>query len=1080
MSSFSLDMSDRYPIDTPNDGCPKLPADGYLPYFKHHTPNWCLIRFGPVRLLLVKPNERAYGRYLLDFATSYQVARIERAAVYFFPPSDQASEARINLVINQLLCEGIQRLPNGPFIDKVMSWLWRVYVPVARKIVDWRINDPPRTYRRRLLYERLPMSLPKDLEARAELLLAKLGVPREKPIVTLHLRDSTLDMLNQAGTDRRRLMGRRTVIPEDYFLALDYLHEKGFAIVRLGSPKMTRIRYPSLIDLTLTGDDRGLLEVYSLFRSTFFICTDAGPELLPVLAGVPKLVTNATHWAFLYPLREADVCLLKRIFDKEKNKFLDSSELFSLEFNEHCLNLDRYGYVMNSDTDILGAVKEMEGVLETGRPMSPSQKSFLSNAQDIASRYEQGKGITRGGARRFFKWGADQGFLGKGRIAQVFLDHNEESYPNFMAGKVVSYKERKRKTEVRSFADQIDAEITEAISKRKTTFGFLRPRDFEYIKERLRSEVARISVLVGANLFQSVLMGMQAIALLAFVQLLLGDEAGKKTTELSVLGLTIPLPFQSVAATKNGGLVVVFGILIALMLGSAGLTFFRNHLSVVLQNRLTFYMTKDLITKLLKLDISYFSETKLGEIQFLQNQVVSRVSGIVSATQNIIISSLNLSMVMAILIKLSASLTLITGMGGLIIFAVSSRFSRYVNTLSQNHGQRERKKASVFFEMLHGIGLIKQGAQEEIIKESYLNRVWDVCESSRKMSDYQQFVRGTTEVGGTMMLILAVTVFSFLSDLNLFGNLGFTVGYFFIALQALMLVKQLTEARMRQAASIPRVTFLTRFLDLEEHGLEQAQFSGAMSFKGVSRGLKVDRVNFAYKPDNPVLKGFSANFPYGKITGLVGLSGSGKTTLLELLAGFRFPNDGRVLIDGAPMTDFDIRSFRKEVGYLTQDTILFHDSIRNNIRYFRPDVTEEEMEEAIRLAGVSEFINKMDQGLDTIVGEHGASISGGQRQRIALARALIQRPSLLLLDEATSAMDLQTESEIHLNLQSIKKDKVIVVSTHRLSAIRDIDNIIVLNDGRVVEQGRHEELMAQDGLYRHLYMVQERRHSMEL
>jgi subfamily B ATP-binding cassette protein MsbA len=1072
-------MSDST-FNTTFDGGLRQGQVGYLPYFKHHTPNWGLIRFGPIRLLLVKPNERAYGQYILDFATSYHVARIEGAAVYFFPPSDQASSARKNQAISQLVCKGVKRLPNTPLIDNLMKGIWRLFIPAARKIVNRQCPDPPRAYRRRLLYERLPMRLPNELETRAEVLLAKLGVPKEKPIVTIHLRESAHDLVEGKPALDVYLGGRRNVRLETYFPAFDHLQEKGYAVVRIGGPESKSIRRPGLIDLTQTGEDRALLEIYTLFRSTFFICTDSGPGLLPVLTGTPKLVTNGTHWAFLYPIWETDVCLLKRVFDKKKDKFLDPSELFSPEFNEHCLNLDRYEYVMNSDTDILEAIKEMEGVLETGRPMSPSQKSFLSTAQDIASRYEQGKGIASGRPRRFFKWGADQGFLGKGRIAQVFLDHNEESYPNSMAGKVVFYKEGKRKTEVRSFADQIDAEITEAISKRKTTFGFLRPRDFAYIKDRLRSEVARISVLVGANLFQSVLTGMQAIALLAFVQLLLGDEAGKNTTELSVLGLTIPLPFQSVATTKNGELVVVFGILIALLLGSAGLTFFRNHLSVVLQNRLTFHMTKDLITKLLKLDISYFSETKLGEIQFLQNQVVTRVSGIVSATQNIIISSLNLSVVMAILIKLSASLTLITGMGGLIIFAVSSRFSRHVNTLSKNHGQREREKASVFFEMLHGMGLIKQGAQEEIIKQSYLNRAWDVCESSRKMSDYQQFVRGTTEVGGTMMLILAVVAFSFLSDLNLFGNLGFTVGYFFIALQALMLVKQLTEARMRQAASIPRVTFLTRFLDLEEHGLEQAQFSGAMSFKGVSRGLKVDRVNFAYKPDKPVLKGFSANFPYGKITGLVGLSGSGKTTLLELLAGFRFPNDGRVLIDGASMSDFDIGSFRKEVGYVTQDTILFHDSIRNNIRYFRPDVTEEEMEEAIRLAGGSEFINNMDQGLDTIVGEHGASISGGQRQRIALARALIQRPSLLLLDEATSAMDLQTESEIHSNLHSIKKDKVIVVSAHRLSAIRNIDNIIVLNDGRVVEQGRHEELMAQDGLYRHLYMVQERGHSMKL
>lgn len=1073
MKTFGLDVSDRCSIDSSSGLNVSIPVEGYLPYFKHHTPNWFLIRLGPVRLLIVKPNERAYGRYLLDYATTYHVARKEQAVVYIFPISHLAEEERINSVINKLVCDGVKRLPNGPLIDKVMNWIWKFYVPVVRKITNREAMAPPRTFRRRVLHEPLPIKLPSELEAKAEATFTERGLPKDKPIVTLHLRDSNLDQINHNDLYQRRLLGRRTVTPEDYFLAIDYLHEKGFGVVRIGSPKMAPITHPHLIDLTQAGEDRGLLEVYALFRSEFFICTDAGPEVLSVLTGTPKLITNASHWAFLYPLRKTDICLPKRVFDKETNRFLTANELLSQEYNEHFLNLERYDYVMNADTDILEAVKELEDLLGTGRSMSSSQKDFLQEAQAVAGSYERGEGVVNARTRRFLKWGADQGFLGNGRIAQTFLNKMEGSDRTTLKSKYLRRRKASTKPGIRSFADQVDTEIHEAIKKQKTTFGFLRHRDFSYLKDALRVELSRISVLLGANLFQSFLTGMKAIALLVFVRLLLDGGAGK-TTDMSVLGFTIPLPFQNMATTENGQLLVVFGILVVLMVSSAVLTFFSNHLGIVLQNRLAFRMCKDLITKLLKLDISYFTETKLGEIQFLQNQVVTRVSGIVSATQTFLISSLNLIVTMAILIKLSASLTFITGIVGFIFFHISSKFSRHVNKLSRDHGQRERDRASVFFEMLHGVGLIKQGAQEEMAKETYLNRAWAVQESSRKMDDYQQFVRGTTEVGGTLMLIVAAGTFSFLSDTNLLGDLGFTVGYFFIALQALMLVKQLIQARMRQASAIPQVTFLTRFLDLEEHSLEQENFSGAKSFEGVSKKLKVDKVSFSYSPGKQVLRELSVEFPQGTITGLVGLSGSGKTTLLELLAGFRFPVDGRILIDGVPMNDFDIASFRKKVGYVTQNTILFHDTVLNNIRYFRPNVTDEEIEEALRLSRVSEFIPALEHGLDTVVGEHGASISGGQRQRIAIARALIQRPSILLLDEATSAMDLKNESEIHSNLHSIKKDKVVVVTAHRLSAIKEIDNIIVIGEGRVVEQGRHETLMAQDGLYRHLYLVQER------
>jgi len=194
---------------------------------------------------------------------------------------------------------------------------------------------------------------------------------------------------------------------------------------------------------------------------------------------------------------------------------------------------------------------------------------------------------------------------------------------------------------------------------------------------------------------------------------------------------------------------------------------------------------------------------------------------------------------------------------------------------------------------------------------------------------------------------------------------------------------------------------------------------------------------------------------------------------LELLAGIRNPDSGQILVDDKDLANYDMASYRPLIGYVNQEAIIFHDSLLENLRYLNPSASLDEVKQAVKMAAAEEFVSETENGYETILGERGAKISGGQRQRIVIARVFLQNPSVLLLDEATSSLDLYTEALIYENLLKVKKDKIIVVAAHRLSAITQFDNIVVFQDGLIAEQGNHADLMAARKLYYHLYKLQE-------
>jgi subfamily B ATP-binding cassette protein MsbA len=240
----------------------------------------------------------------------------------------------------------------------------------------------------------------------------------------------------------------------------------------------------------------------------------------------------------------------------------------------------------------------------------------------------------------------------------------------------------------------------------------------------------------------------------------------------------------------------------------------------------------------------------------------------------------------------------------------------------------------------------------------------------------------------------------------------------------------------------------------------------------VDGDVEFEDVSFEYKPDSPVLRNISFRAPAGSTTALVGPSGSGKSTMIGLVMAFYRPKVGRVLIDGRDLERVRLRDYRQQLGVVLQDNFLFDGTIRENIAYSKPSATDEEIRYASRIAHCDEFVERFENGYDTIVGERGVKLSGGQRQRVAIARAILADPRILILDEATSSLDSEAEALIRDGLRSLRRGRTTFVIAHRLSTIQSADQILVLDNGDIVEMGTHPELLARGGLYRKLYEKQ--------
>jgi subfamily B ATP-binding cassette protein MsbA len=397
------------------------------------------------------------------------------------------------------------------------------------------------------------------------------------------------------------------------------------------------------------------------------------------------------------------------------------------------------------------------------------------------------------------------------------------------------------------------------------------------------------------------------------------------------------------------------------------------------------------------------------------------------------------------------------------------RFGKRIRKLSQKGQESIGSMASVLKEAFSGIKVVKAYGQEE--KEGQRFFLMNKAFRTAKVKSSQ-----ASAMSSPMLEVIGVCGIAFIvwygGGLVIAGEMK--PGEFFSFLTAMFMaygpVRKMSGANASVQRALAGAQRVFSVLDLDS---ELSKDEGKRTLPPIKHKLEFSNVSFTYEgAKDSSLDNVNLTVPVGEVVALVGASGSGKTTLVSLVPRFYRPTQGTVMIDDMDIRSVDRSSLRRQIGIVSQETVLFDDLIRNNIAYGRPDATEEQIIEAARAAYAWEFIERLPNGLDTFVGENGLKLSGGQRQRLAIARAILRDPPILILDEATSALDSESEQLVQQALANLMKARTTLVIAHRLSTVQHADRLVVMNRGRIEEIGTHAELLKKGGLYTRLYQMQ--------
>ena len=544
----------------------------------------------------------------------------------------------------------------------------------------------------------------------------------------------------------------------------------------------------------------------------------------------------------------------------------------------------------------------------------------------------------------------------------------------------------------------------------------------------------------------------------------------------SLSGLVLPYASKSLiddvipSKDTNSLTLLLLIVCTALLFQSISAFSLTRILSVEAQHLISILRAK-VQQKLLTLPVSFFDNNKSGAL-------VSRVMTDVEGVRNLVGTglvqliggSITAIISLIILIRINAQMTLFVLVPVLIFAGIALKAFGYIRPIFRARSKINAQVTGRLTETLNGIRVIK-GFNAELQEEKvFIEGVRDLYQNVKKsltatafMTSSSTFLLGLASagimgMGGYYIMNNSMTYGEFVS-FTLF--LGFMIAPI---VQMSNIGSQLTEA----FAGLDRTQELMKIEeenDLQKRIIALDQIKGNIVFKNVS---------FSYEDDTEVLHDISFEASKGTVTALVGTSGSGKSTIAGLVTAFLNPNSGIILVDGNDLSKVDLRSYRNQLGVVLQDDFLYEGSIRENILFPRPLASEEDLLEAVKGAYVNEFTDRFENGLDTIIGERGVKLSGGQRQRISIARALLAKPKIVILDEATSNLDTQSESFIQKSLAVLMSNRTTFVIAHRLSTIQKADQILVIEEGNILERGKHDTLIKAKGRYYELYTYQTR------
>ncbi len=561
-----------------------------------------------------------------------------------------------------------------------------------------------------------------------------------------------------------------------------------------------------------------------------------------------------------------------------------------------------------------------------------------------------------------------------------------------------------------------------------------------------------------------------------FLQVLFGDGlAGDNMAQLSVLESYLNAIYSRIIVYGQKNALLIFSAAIFLIYFLKDVfTYLSSFLIASTRNRVIRNIRNALFHQYLSLPFGYYSTHRRGDlISRMSNDVIEYDENVLKSLQSLTHGIITVVLYLIILIYIDLQLTLIVLIMFPILGGIVSTISRRLKQSSRHLQEKNANLISILDETISGLKIIKSHTAIEQVNKKFI----DFNHSFTRLRNniYRRVDLGSpfSEFMGNVMII-AILLIGSKSIFSSTPSLSPEMFVVYLILFTLIIkpAKDIPTAFFNIKKGRASIERLGEILDIDieseaKGGIQEFSFNSSISFQ---------QLWFAYEikdnQPNYVLEDINIEFEKGKKTAIVGGSGSGKSTIINLIPRFYEPQKGGIYIDNTPIADIDPRSLRAQISMVTQDTILFNDSVLENIRFGDKAYTREEVEEAAKIANAHEFIIELPEGYDTNIGDMGMTLSGGQRQRLSIARAVLRNTEILILDEATSALDTHNEKLVQEAIDRVSQDRTTIVIAHRLSTIVDSHKIIVLDKARVAEEGTHQELLSNKGIYSKLCKMQ--------